>query len=951
MGLLLPQDGCAAIATTKTKASSSGVYSEDVDPAIISLARAPPTDCSGMTNNSRYKALVCWLYNLKVILPPEKFTESIFNIDVHDMVCTHFHISTIQTTTSLDTAPPGSGDAGGILNPSIDIDLQGMSATCSGKYDLGGIWGSGDVMVSIVTTTTAAADAAAAYVTEDTPTLHLQLDIISQPLGEGVVGTQTDAAKAALPFPTSVKVTSCQPNFIVGDVKFSGSISSHLIGLFSGVISDMVSKAMNDKSCSYITEKTEVMLNSGLKSSKAYLAGLILNGTTPTIIDHMYPTDAAIAGEEELSTHVWKDDFDGTEYFKQMNLHLSSTATTTTTDVSWDKDMPFLKRILVNSNDFFSRHLNEGIILKLLQKLSTWSSTMDTADCTDCGYFFKGLDGLIKTLLTKTGGGNGSLEIVIPDKFLIFHHNHTIDIPNYGKVIVTARRLKISGLDNFTNLVLFYPLDQNTLSSSIASIEGFNISILIDLEVRPMKKGSTLEGDTLNETFEVHFNTSNVNFTSLSSWELDADIFSKLSVGSFMFGSYTMTENNPNPLNCILETLQSATVNSMLARMSLDDIQISPSTPSPFYAITLEDDIDDLINRVIKLLLSEYSETSTEALFGIIQAPVRNHINAAIESQISATQRMPLHCINVDIPKNPERPLRFDSNKIITLLNEIINTEITVGLVNEFITCVNNVVDAKKLVTGHFFSFSIGELEVVLHDLHMENVNSVNGVTILKPEIDHYHLMNSFDYGNTNTSFVFGMNLIHSTLGNLGNINYRINMHNAQLQGGTELRYDMNYLPFLSITDLMSHPQCLSIPIIDFDFYGFNFTFDMLEINVDVSYSGEHINPHSYAYKTVNSSALASAISALTSYGANLFQEALKADFMMQLSDASEVCNTPMNPYRIIDDRRSTGAAGLWTFIIILLFITFNAWLFLRQVKNDDRDGMALLAELDEQQR
>lgn len=946
--LLLPQDGCAAIAATNTKASPSGVvYSEDnvVGPAIILTEDPPPPDCSSMTTNSRYKALVCWLYNLKVILPPEKFTESIFNIDIHDMICTHFHISTIQSTI-LPNAPPGS-DAGGIALPSIDIDLQGMSATCSGKYDLGGIWGSGDVTVS----------AAAAGVTKDTPTLHLQLDITSQPLGKGVIDTTTNAAKAALPFPTSVKVTSCQPNFIVGDVKFSGSISSHLIGLFSGVISDMVSKAMNDKSCTYITEKTEVMLNSGLKRVKQYLAGLILNETTPTTTENekMYLTDVVSAGGEELSAQVWVDENDDTDN-KQMYRFLSSTATTTTiigssNGLSWDKDMPFLKRILVSSNNFISQHLNEGIILKLFYKLSTWSTAMDTTDCTDCGYFFKGLNGLIQSLLTKTGDDNGSLEIVIPDKFLIFHHNHTIDIPNYGKVIVTARRLKISGLDNFTNLLLFYPLDQNTLSTSIASIEGFNISILIDLEVRPMKKGATLEGDTLNETFEVHFNTSNVNFTSLSSWELDADIFSKLSVGSFMFGSYTMTENNPNPLNCILETLKSATVNNMLAHMSLDDIQISPSTPSPFYAIRLEDDIDDLINRIIKLLLSEYSETLTEALFGIIQVPVRNHINAAIESQISTSQRMPLHCINVDIPKNPERPLRFDSNKIITTLNEIVNTESTVGLVNDFITCVNNVVDAKKLVTGHFFNFSIGELEVVMHDLHMENVNSVNGLTLVKPEIDHYHLMNNIDYGNTNTSFIFGMNLIHSKLGNLGNINYRIYMHNVQFQGGTELRYDMNYLPFLSITDLMSHPQCLSIPIIDFDFYGFNFTVDMMEINVDLSLSGEHIEPHSYTYKTVNSTTLGFAISAVTSYGAYLFQEALKAEFLLQLSEASEVCNTPVNPYRIIDDRRSTGAAGFWTFIIILLFITFNAWLFLRQVKNADRDGMALLAELDEQQR
>jgi hypothetical protein len=83
--------------------------SEDaVGPAIILTQEDPSPDCSSssssMTNNSRYKALVCWLYNLKVILPPEKFTESIFNIDIHDMICTQFHIATIQskTTTSLD---------------------------------------------------------------------------------------------------------------------------------------------------------------------------------------------------------------------------------------------------------------------------------------------------------------------------------------------------------------------------------------------------------------------------------------------------------------------------------------------------------------------------------------------------------------------------------------------------------------------------------------------------------------------------------------------------------------------------------------------------------------------------------------------------------------------------------------------------------------------------------
>jgi len=41
----------------------------------------------------------------------------------------------------------------------------------------------------------------------------------------------------------------------------------------------------------------------------------------------------------------------------------------------------------------------------------------------------------------------------------------------------------------------------------------------------------------------------------------------------------------------------------------------------------------------------------------------------------------------------------------------------------------------------------------------------------------------------------------------------------------------------------------------------------------------------------------------------------------------------------------STGNAGLWTFLIILVFITFNAWLFLRGVKNDDQEGIAVTSE------
>ena len=52
--------------------------------------------------------------------------------------------------------------------------------------------------------------------------------------------------------------------------------------------------------------------------------------------------------------------------------------------VRWDSDMPLLKRILLDLNNFVSQHLNEGFTLNILQKLSTWPVMMGH-DCEDCG--------------------------------------------------------------------------------------------------------------------------------------------------------------------------------------------------------------------------------------------------------------------------------------------------------------------------------------------------------------------------------------------------------------------------------------------------------------------------------------------------------------------------------------------------------------------------------------
>lgn len=178
--------------------------------------------------------------------------------------------------------------------------------------------------------------------------------------------------------------------------------------------------------------------------------------------------------------------------------------------------------------------------------------------------------------------------------------------------------------------------------------------------------------------------------------------------------------------------------------------------------------------------------------------------------------------------------------------------------------------------------------------------------------------------------------MVHSKEGDLGNINIRINMTNLQLQGDTELRFDMNYLPFLSIPDLLAFPQCSTIPITKFQFMGMNATIEALDVDIEVSLIGrDSSSPRSFAYKTENARELANVVSNVLSKGASLLEKELGELFLLQLDQASKVCSTPANPRRSIYTAKSTGAAELWTFLFIVALVAGNAWLFLRGVQQD----------------
>jgi hypothetical protein len=206
--------------------------------------------------------------------------------------------------------------------------------------------------------------------------------------------------------------------------------------------------------------------------------------------------------------------------------------------------------------------------------------------------------------------------------------------------------------------------------------------------------------------------------------------------------------------------------------------------------------------------------------------------------------------------------------------------------------------------------------------------------------MDQFHLSNHIGYGKCDkdgaaASASFGMNILHHNHGSMGNVIVHAKMMNLKVNAGTELKFDMNWLPQLKVSDLLSHSQCISVPATELGFYGFNASFDMLEVNIDVVFvNGE--TPDTFTYVTHNSTEFATIVSAMLTKGAALLEEKMIKAANSLMEQGSLVCTTPANPQRENTSKHSTAAAGLWTFLILVAFVVTNAWLFMRGFKSHE---------------
>jgi hypothetical protein len=80
--------------------------------------------------------LIAWLDRLQLVIPDMSYTVDLITIEIHNLTCTHFTITNVQSTYVPSSVTPK-------ISSQIQISIQNISATCTGNYHVspGGVSG------------------------------------------------------------------------------------------------------------------------------------------------------------------------------------------------------------------------------------------------------------------------------------------------------------------------------------------------------------------------------------------------------------------------------------------------------------------------------------------------------------------------------------------------------------------------------------------------------------------------------------------------------------------------------------------------------------------------------------------------------------------------------------------------------------------------------------------
>lgn len=798
---------------------------------------AADTPCSrrGSTRH-RYDAMDCWLQKLRMPLPDQSFREGIIRLSVRDLVCTNFSLTGLSSSYQ-----PSEQDATHVSDPQLDISLRNISAVCKGSYHSTGLSGKVQAVVG----------AAAA----ETPALTFAWDVVSAPLNH------------SFPQPASIQTTNCQTALAVTDLHFSGSLSAHTINLFAREIRSTVSKALSSQLCPLVADTLDPSLNQYLDQINDWLESYLPDDDAvesarfSRSVGSVESSDSTIFGRSLLSAGVPS----ASDTMSTVQHHHSKEHDI----LSWSRDAPALVQSLQVLNQGLQYFLQRGFLQHWLPLYRT------TSRPHSCGFFFDGINSLIRSILYDE---NGWVELPLLSRWKDLYFT----VPNYAAMHLEIRNMSVHGLDNWQDLQLFAP-DQGESFLTRLSSQNLTLRTRLHLVVSTVP-GGAFQGDDLVEDFSIDLNSTSLDTTLRVHLDAIKSVMkAKVTVGTVWDVLEGVLSRNMSEaqLPCLLESIEGFRVDDLSALWKIQGASFQPEFEVNTLADSLEEDLDLLLNNVLRAALAEFPAMVTQSIKGLARGPVQDGLNAFLERIIVTNETC------VDPGHQDYYPHLIDFNNVgwLRRMNDFFARVSTRLHIDSYLQCGADYMTAA-------IQERIPNSLLQVQTLEFRNLGHLRDLAVLSPLPDGRSLSSSFHFGTDSLDSLPSLNLqVESNLPSLtALLNVTVQWNEIGASSATVLHYDLARLKHFPLTQIMEHGQCAIVPANEIDIYGVTSQMGMFSVGVSavVDYGAQE--PAYLNWTSLDTPEIQGAAAALWTWAVNSTRDIASLGTLASMSQASNLC-------------------------------------------------------------
>jgi hypothetical protein len=627
------------------------------------------------------------------------------------------------------------------------------------------------------------------------------------------------------------------------------------------MVSDYITNALKDHLCPLLQQQLDPTITSYLQTFNRW-AKKYIGPSTHTRVETMAEsssstptaTGAKINAAKAFDSDTFEKAVDSRSDFSdrepsqsQSRKLMTSTFTamsntirnTTNKTVKFVQEYESIRWILQVVNEQLNEHLQRPW-------LPIGIPPGDEDDKNDCRNIFRGISGWLHSIF-----GN-RITIELPPYFHDIKFSISIEELNVkASIRIDLQNVSVEGFDTMDQIQIMSPtatltpssgyqykngsaLQTNaTLKSSLKSETGFFLILPTLFTINLTKITDDDESrlhltvPPLKESFLVAINVTNVdikmsNIVRVVDWD-DTSLLDVVdAIQSFV------DLRNIDDLAPLFKTLNDIRISEWLPSLLVDSIAISRNNPTPSTLVnttssSLEQDVDQVVNNILKLATSEYQELWTALTGSLVHGPGRRALNRYIQdwlhqfqvSSLTGSEGRPrqISSLRSDTYQQPKSKLvNFTKFEILKHLNQFLEFSHTKRTLNHFLRCVGHSFDRSDYANSSIFSFSPsndGSENVILRSINTMNWDSIDELQLFKPLSD-LRLGSSLIVGSTRTDSTAPSILVGVTLEGpsiAGDVNITA-FGSVAVAVVSQVVYDVNLLQNLSISHFVEQITC-----------------------------------------------------------------------------------------------------------------------------------------------